>query len=152
MSLQPGNGNPDDIERGRSIDQRGKSIVSLSGFQGMDEYTALQRYILSYRDPKTNPKPEAAQEKKKPWWALWRPSHTSSSSTLKQVATSPEEWLTTDLRNGLQTSEVDARRKQVGYNELTSEKESMLKKFLGYFNGPVLWGEFGCELWSCFLC
>ncbi|KAF2710748.1 plasma membrane ATPase 1 [Pleomassaria siparia CBS 279.74] len=139
-TLHPGNGNTgDDIERGNSINERGKSIVSLSGFQGMDEYTALQRYIVSYRDPRTNPKAEEPQAKKNPWWAFWRPAHENANTTPSTAAATPDEWLTTDIRNGLSTTEVETRRKKAGFNELTSEKESMLKKFLGYFNGPVLW-------------
>lgn len=141
MSLHPGDGSHNDIERGNSIAERGKSIVSLSGFQGMDEYTALQRYIVSYRDPRTNPKEEQVEEKKKPWWAFWRSSHETPQASQSTAGEIPEEWLTTSLGQGLSSTEVDIRRKKVGFNELTSEKENMLKKFLGYFNGPILWGK-----------
>jgi H+-transporting ATPase len=144
MGLHPtANGGPDDIERGNSIGaERGKSIVSLSGFQGMDEYTALQRYIVSYRDPRENPKEEEVEFKKKPWWAFWRASHTNKSHQTPASAETPEEWLNTPISTGLSSTEVENRRKRVGFNELASEKENMLKKFLGFFNGPVLWGEF----------
>jgi magnesium-transporting ATPase (P-type) len=163
MSSHPtANGGPDDIERGNSIGaERGKSIVSLSGFQGMDEYTALQRYIVSYRDPKENPKEEEAIDVKNPWWAFWRASHTNKSHTTPAGAETPEEWLNTTISQGLTSAEVENRRKRVGFNELASEKENMLKKFLGFFNGPVLWGETEprpignianrCQLWNLLL-
>lgn len=144
------NGGPDDIERGNSIGaERGKSIVSLSGFQGMDEYTALQRYIVSYRDPRENPKEEEVEDKKKPWWAFWRASHTNKSHQTPSTAETPEEWLNTPISQGLSSTEVENRRKRVGFNELASEKENMLKKFLGFFNGPVLWGELAPRLIGC---
>lgn len=45
----------EDVERGRasSAAERQKSIVSMTEFEGMDEYTALQKYILFYRDPRS---------------------------------------------------------------------------------------------------
>ena len=45
-------GQSDDIERNASVATRSKSIVSLSAFEGMDEYSALQKYIQFYRDPR----------------------------------------------------------------------------------------------------
>ena len=36
--------------------------------------------------------------------------------------------------------EVERRRKYSGWNELTTEKENMLLKFLGFFRGPILYG------------
>jgi H+-transporting ATPase len=53
----------------------------------------------------------------------------------------PEELLCTDIRQGITTSEVESRRKRFGFNEITTEKENLLKKFLGFFNGPILWGK-----------
>jgi H+-transporting ATPase len=68
-------GQSDDIERNASVATRSKSIVSLGAFEGMDEYTALQKYILLYRDPKSAG--QAMQDagdagKGKSWWQFWR--------------------------------------------------------------------------------
>lgn len=60
----------EDVERGRanSAAERQKSIVSMSEFEGMDEYTALQKYILFYRDPKSAGHHHEEAPKKKRWW------------------------------------------------------------------------------------
>ncbi|KAF1966422.1 plasma membrane ATPase 1 [Bimuria novae-zelandiae CBS 107.79] len=47
--------------------------------------------------------------------------------------------LNTDLRQGITTHEVEARRKRFGFNELATEKTNLLKQFLSYFQGPVLY-------------
>ena len=61
----------EDAERGRagSAAERQKSIVSMTEFEGMDEYTALQKYILFYRDPRAaGHHQEVPKMKKKKWW------------------------------------------------------------------------------------
>lgn len=64
-------GASDDIERNASVATRSKSIVSLSAFEGMDEYSALQKYIQFYRDPRAAQLETKPKEKKKPWWKFW---------------------------------------------------------------------------------
>ncbi len=49
----------------------------------------------------------------------------------------PEEMLNTDTRHGLSESEVNARRKKFGLNQMKEEKENLILKFLGYFIGPI---------------
>jgi H+-transporting ATPase len=60
----------EDVERGRasSAAERQKSIVSMTEFEGMDEYTALQKYILFYRDPRSAGHAQEEAPKKKKWW------------------------------------------------------------------------------------
>jgi hypothetical protein len=60
----------EDVERGRasSAAERQKSIVSMTEFEGMDEYTALQKYILFYRDPRAAGHSVEEAPKKKKWW------------------------------------------------------------------------------------
>jgi|SRR5690242_7114127 len=60
----------EDVERGRasSAAERQKSIVSMTEFEGMDEYTALQKYILFYRDPRAAGHQVEEPPKKKKWW------------------------------------------------------------------------------------
>ena len=53
----------------------------------------------------------------------------------------PEDWLETDIKQGLSNHTVEERRKKSGFNELTTEKENMFIKFIGYFRGPILYGE-----------
>ena len=49
----------------------------------------------------------------------------------------PEDQLATDTRIGLTESEVHARRKKYGMNQMKEEKENLVLKFLGYFIGPI---------------
>jgi H+-transporting ATPase len=49
----------------------------------------------------------------------------------------PEDQLQTDTRVGLTESEVHARRKKYGMNQMKEEKENLILKFLGYFVGPI---------------
>jgi H+-transporting ATPase len=49
----------------------------------------------------------------------------------------PEELLNTDTRKGLTNQEVLERRKKYGLNQMAEEKENLIKKFLGYFVGPI---------------
>lgn len=47
--------------------------------------------------------------------------------------------LNSDIRQGITTHEVENRRKRFGYNELATEKTNLLKQFLSYFQGPILY-------------
>jgi len=49
----------------------------------------------------------------------------------------PEELLQTDTRTGLTDSEVLARRKKFGLNQMKEEKENLVLKFFSYFIGPI---------------
>lgn len=49
----------------------------------------------------------------------------------------PEEMLQTDSRVGLTESEVIARRRKYGLNQMKEEKENLILKFLSYFIGPI---------------
>ena len=158
MRLQFGNGphpnheGGDDVERGErgrgmsvaTRSTRGKSIVSLSELEGVDEYTALQQFIVRYKDPRAAQiaalEAEAKAPRKAPWWKFWS-SGGSSKSAAVDPSVIPEDWLNTHISQGLSTHDVDTRRKRTGWNEISSEKENMFKKFLGFFNGPILWGK-----------
>lgn len=113
------------------------------------EYANLVRYISTYRDRRFSRAGSVSQasggeeeeEKVKiPWWKFWmRLSHQSADKA--EAWDVPFEWLNTELRTGLSTNEVTHRRKKAGFNELTTEKENMFLKFLGYFQGPILYGK-----------
>ncbi|KAL2202173.1 plasma-membrane proton-e [Sarocladium strictum] len=51
--------------------------------------------------------------------------------------TVPEDMLKTDSRVGLTESEVEARRRKFGLNQMKEEKENLILKFLSYFVGPI---------------
>lgn len=116
-----------------------------------DEYTNLLRYVVTYRDGRRRSTASGVtgdgadddgsdgQPKKRPWWAFWR-KKTSSGAGSDFVL--PDEWVTTNIRQGLSSFDIESRRRKVGWNELTTEKENMFLKFLSYFTGPILYGKF----------
>ena len=113
------------------------------------EYANLIRYISTYRDRRFSRAPsqasgeggaaggeDASKAKKVPFYKRW--FSTQKAGDLFEV---PEEWLGTDIKQGLTDAEVEDRRRKSGFNELTTEKENLFIKFLGYFQGPILYGE-----------
>ncbi|KAF7137104.1 hypothetical protein CNMCM5793_007117 [Aspergillus hiratsukae] len=106
--------------------------------ENLDEYTALNRYISTARDGRRGSTSSAGarsvhDEKKKPWYAFWRKDAEAG------VFVCPDEWLETDLRTGLPSSQIELRRKRAGWNELTTEKTNFFIQFIGYFRGPILY-------------
>lgn len=91
-----------------------------------EEYTNLVRYISTYRDGRRKSTASELgmddEPVKKPWWAFWRSSKPKAIDGNFEV---PDDWLDTELRQGLSTAEVESRRKKTGFNELTTEKENM---------------------------
>ncbi|KAF2203681.1 plasma-membrane proton-e [Delitschia confertaspora ATCC 74209] len=125
-----------DIERASST-ARTRSTVSFGDYEGLDEYTALNKYITSYRDPRGGDAEDAKDAgTHRHWWAFWASAPRAPGQDAGVV---PPEWLNTDIHQGISTAEAEKRRKVYGWNEITAEKESMLKKFLGYFTGPILY-------------
>src|SRR4051794_24096425 len=82
----------DDVERPRasSAAERQKSIVSMTEFEGMDEYTALQKYILFYRDARVNPHAEKTT-KKKAWWQFWKSGSATAAEPIEDAGAVPDE-------------------------------------------------------------
>lgn len=58
----------------------------------------------------------------------------------------PNDWLTTHIDNGLGGVEIERRRKHAGWNELVTEKENMFLKFIGFFQGPILYGTLAAPI------
>lgn len=101
-----------------------------------DRVYSLIRYIDTYRDPNAEVEiEEETVEKKKPWW---KGGGAAAGKKFSDFVT-PTDWLNTELRDGLNTMEVERRRKTAGWNELTTEKENMILKFIGFFRGPILY-------------
>jgi hypothetical protein len=104
-----------------------------------DEYTALQKYISTYRDPKAHdPNAEVIEEDvKQPWYKFGSKKKAAGADP----GAVPEEMLEADIKQGISSAEVEQRRKRYGWNEITTEKENLFIKFLGFFTGPVLYGK-----------
>jgi H+-transporting ATPase len=138
-----------DVERGNSTAEtaRYKSFSDPKALQDLDEYTALQRYITGYRDPRAavlegdddDKNAKAARGKKS--WQFWKSGGDSENAAGSDTAVVPDEWLNADIRKGISNSDVENRRKKFGWNELTSEKTNLFKQFLSYFTGPVLYSK-----------
>lgn len=82
----------DEVERPRasSAAERQKSIVSMTEFEGMDEYTALQKYILFYRDARVNPHAQKTQ-KKKAWWQFWKSGSATAAEPIEDAGLVPDD-------------------------------------------------------------
>jgi magnesium-transporting ATPase (P-type) len=104
-----------------------------------DEYTALQKYISTYRDPKAHdPNAEVIEDDvKQPWYKFGSKKKAAGADP----GAVPEEMLEADIKQGISSAEVEQRRKRYGWNEITTEKENLFIKFLGFFTGPVLYGK-----------
>jgi H+-transporting ATPase len=144
-----GKGHEKDIEKGNPVAERARDSYESVDYGELDEYTALQKYITSYRDPRAAAIDDAAGQQKdaadakkgQHWWIFWRRG-TSRQAKDSDPGVVPDDWLNTDIHNGIKSSEVETRRKRFGWNEITTERENMFKKFLSYFTGPILYGQF----------
>lgn len=130
-----------DVENGES-----RPAPDVNDTTGMDEYGALNRYISTARDGRRGSTSSAAalsaKEEKKPWWKFWGGKEGGN----EEGFVIPDEWVDTDMRTGLSSSDIEGRRKRTGWNELTTEKTNFFIQFIGYFRGPILYGEF-LQLW-----
>ncbi|KAJ5111005.1 hypothetical protein N7532_001540 [Penicillium argentinense] len=127
-----------DVENG---ERHTKETHETSGGDGgaLDEYSALNRYISTARDGRRGSTSSAGalSEKgtKKPWWKFWG----KQGDSVEEGWQCPDEWLETDLRSGLSSSDIEPRRKKCGWNELVTEKTNIFIQFIGYFRGPILY-------------
>ena len=53
----------------------------------------------------------------------------------------PLEWLDVDIHRGLDKGEADRRQKLCGHNELQASKTDWFARVMGYFKGPILYGQ-----------
>lgn len=113
----------------------------------LPEYEALDRYITNFDAERRASMVSTAGKgrKKKKWWQFWKsdPAEATGPHPVQDEGKAPESWLNTHIKEGIPTSAVEERRKRFGWNELTAEKEDMLRKIFGYFQGPILYGK--CE-------
>lgn len=111
------------------------------------EYANLIRYISTYRDRRFSKAPSQASDQdakdaSNPDAVPWYKRMFGVQAKAGGLYETPDEWLTTDIKQGLTSAEVENRRKKTGFNELASEKENMLLKFIGYFRGPILYSTY----------
>jgi H+-transporting ATPase len=129
-----------DLENGnadKEVDRDPQQAVA-NNDDDQGEYGNLVRYISQYRDGRrasTIGGGDDDQPKKKHWWS--RRAKGGDGDGFE----TPDDWLNTDIKQGLSSQEVETRRKKTGWNELVTEKENMFLKFLSYFTGPILYGK-----------
>ena len=125
-----------DIENGGGLNEKDARV---DDNQDMGEYGNLVRYISTYRDGRRGSTASGAGEDAKPKKkGLF--SRKPKSGSEGQGFETPDDWLNTDMKQGLSEADVTARRSKTGFNELSSEKENLFLKFIGFFRGPVLYG------------
>lgn len=140
-----GEGEGEDVEAGGREDHSGSTVAPpQEPTANLPEYAALERYISTYREGSRMGVDDNDKKRRNvKWWQFWRSTDADlvdDAEPAKRVV--PEAWLDTDIRTGIRINEVDERRKWSGWNELSAEKENMFVKFLGFFTGPILYGEF----------
>ncbi|KAL4788491.1 E1-E2 ATPase-domain-containing protein [Aspergillus varians] len=125
-----------------SGERRGSRRVSRSStkqedYANLDEYGKLVKYISSFREG-AGEEAEEAVEEKRVWYAPWK-KRKMRLKVEGEPGKFPDEWLITDISQGLPSSEIQPRRRRAGWNELVSEKENPIAKVLSYFRGPILY-------------
>ena len=135
-----------DLENGEPKRERISFADAWDPDKDEGEYANLLRYISTYRDRRFSKAPsqasgEDAGDATAPKKKSFITRMFTQSSGPGETYPVPEEWLTTDISHGLTTAEADSRRKKSGWNELSTEKENMFLKFVGYFKGPILYGK-----------
>lgn len=127
-----------DLEGGAEVGEPSNSTDS----ENLTEYAALERYISTYRDDSRRDDDDPNAKKRRiPWWKFWESAPDPTAKEIEERSRVPDIWLDSDIHAGIPDTEIDARRRRMGWNELTSEKENPFLKFLSYFTGPILYGE-----------
>jgi len=136
-------GRGSDVERADSKEKRRVSRQSTRTAQeeNLDEYQRLVKYVSTFREPSQEEIEEGEGKLVRVWYAPWRKKRVRPKKPEEEQAQYPEEWLLTDIKKGLSSEEVQIRRRRSGWNELVSEKENLIAKFLSYFRGPILYGQ-----------
>lgn len=146
----PGNAPPTNgHNHGGDLERGGPANGEPSGSTDMDnlsEYAALERYISAYREDgsRAGDDDPNAKARRIPWWKFWKSAPPAALEEEREEDKDifPDSWLDSDIHAGIPATEIDVRRRRMGWNELTSEKENPVMKFLSYFTGPILYGEY----------
>ena len=131
-----------EAEAQRRASERRVSHAPTEDWSNLDEYGRLVKYASTYHEPGAVPQAQDEEvQEKRVWYAPWKKTRVRVKKSDLQTAQYPQDWLTTDIHHGLSSTEVHHRRSRSGWNELVSEKENPIAKFLSYFQGPILYGE-----------
>ncbi|KAJ3184542.1 hypothetical protein HDU87_003943 [Geranomyces variabilis] len=104
-----------------------------------DEYQALLEFVHDEEEKEKHKDEDTEevedQEFTRLWYMPWKKIPVDSG---KEKAV-PPDWLDTDITKGLSDGDIESRRKDHGYNELTSPTENQFLKFVSYFRGSILY-------------
>ncbi|KAL8276126.1 hypothetical protein RQP46_011475 [Phenoliferia psychrophenolica] len=128
---------PSDEEHGDpAVEEKGGAV---DRYASGDEYEILLRFVADEAEKAKHKTDEGEDEDegktKRVWYMPWKTVKVKSDKEKKV----PEDWLKTDMRQGLSEGDIEGRRKDFGYNELTSPSENQVLKFVSYFRGPILY-------------
>lgn len=130
---------PDDDIEANAGGFAGNSYGNSPEPKDLDEYEKLDRFITTF-DAGGGHQAEIEEEKEVvPWWKIWK---STDDANVDFDGKPPAAWLETDIHHGITSNEVVERRRRFGWNELTAEKENQFRKFLSFFQGPILYGKF----------
>lgn len=127
----------------RSNARRGSRISRASlreDYANLDEYGKLVKYVSSFRDASLEQAEAGEYEERRVWYAPWKKRKVRVQPVEDEAGRFPDDWLITNIREGLSSEVVNQRRQRYGWNELVSEKENPIAKVLSYFRGPILYG------------
>jgi H+-transporting ATPase len=137
-----------DIER---ADVRHGSRISRASlredYSNLDEYGKLVKYVSTFRDASLEQAEAAEYEERRIWYKPWQKRKVRVQLVEDQAGRFPDDWLITNVREGLSSEVVNQRRRRSGWNELVSEKENPIAKVLSYFRGPILYGMSSSEFY-----
>lgn len=143
-------GNRDGGNEGERADERRGSRISRASlnldYDQLDEYGKIQKFVSEIPKETVDKEQDGVIEEKRIWYAPWKTRKVRIRNVDDSTTEYPDEWLNTDIREGLSPHVITDRRKRTGLNELVSEKENPVAKVLSYFQGPILYGK--CHL-SC---
>lgn len=136
----------DDVEASASDRTRGGLSHDIDESE-LPEYEALDRFITRYdaSGEQKGLEEEEDRKNKKPPSLLKLIFSGDLEVEQDQNLVPPDAWLETDMRQGISDHDVEERRKRFGWNELTAEKENQLRKFMGFFQGPILYGKWASD-------
>jgi H+-transporting ATPase len=134
-----------DVRRGSRI-----SRASLrEDYSNLDEYGKLVKYVSTFRDASLEQAEAAEYEERRIWYKPWQKRKVRVQLVEDEAGRFPDDWLITNVREGLSSEVVNQRRRRSGWNELVSEKENPIAKVLSYFRGPILYGMSSSECHVC---
>lgn len=139
---EPSGGDTEQGQQRRPSERRiSRASIKEEDWANLDEYGKLVKYVSTFRESGAVDEEKEDVEMRRVWYAPWRKRKVRIRRADEAQGQFPDEWLITDIREGLSANEVSVRRQRAGWNELVSEKENPIAKVLSYFRGPILYGK-----------